>query len=280
MKILKTILYTAIIFVCLSCEEEPQLYNFEEFKFVSFIDQSGEILENGDTYIIALRYDGSVLTEGFSVNLEIAGNAQEGTDYSVVNKVVNFEAGEIKSEPFEITIIDNLVVNDIADKMLEISIASVSNPNIDIGVGKILQSNKAFALKIIDNECTESVADVFNSSNIHASYGDSAVSASVSGDLVTLNGNLVGYGSFPDAELGITLTPVVPGATIGTATFENYAAGTDTAGYEYQFRQNGEGTFDVCTGQIMVGIDVYYLNLGTTSPWIYWYTANTTFAAQ
>ena len=280
MKILKTILNTVVIFVCLSCEEEPELYNFEEFKFVSFIDKSDEILENGDTYTIALRYDGSVLTEGFSVNLEIAGNAQEGTDYSVVNKVVNFEAGEIKSEPFEITIIDNLVVNDITDKMLEISIESVSNPNIDIGVGKILQSNKAFALKIVDNECTESIADVFNSSNIHASYGGNIVSGSVSGNVVTLNGDLIGYGSFPNAELGITLTPVVSGATIGAATFEDYAAGTDTGGYEYQFRQNGEGTFDICTGKITVGIDVYYLNLGTTSPWIYWYTANTTFTVQ
>ncbi len=280
MKILKTILYTAIILISLGCEEEPQLYNFEEFKFVSFIDESDEILENGETYTIALRYDGSVLSEDFSVNLNIAGNAQEGTDYSVVNKLITFKAGEIKSEPFEITIIDNLVVNDVTDKMLEIGIESVSNPNIDIGVGKILQANKTFALKIVDNECTESIADVFDSSNINASYGGNTVSGSVSGDVVILNGDLIGYGSFPNAELGITLTPVVPGATIGEASFDDYAAGTDNGGYEYQFRQNGEGTYDVCTGKITVGIDVYYLNLGTTSPWIYWYTANTTFTAQ
>lgn len=278
MKILKSIIILSIILFAIGCDEEVEQYDFEKYKFVSFIDSNDEIaetytVENESGYPIYLKYDGSVLAEDFTVNLKITGkNAQEGIDYLVESTMVAFKADEIKSEPFYITMVDDLV-NSAEERSLEITIESVSNPNISIGVGVVNQSNKSFVLKILDNECSETIA-IFNASTIVSSAGGHTVTGSVNGSEVTLVGNLIDYDAFPTAELGITLTPTVVGATAGAATFADYPAGTDNDGYVYEFRQNGEGTYDVCAGTISVVIDVYYESGGS---WVLWYTSTNTF---
>nr|WP_299382961.1 hypothetical protein [Allomuricauda sp.] len=281
MKQLKYILGLAIILSNLGCDEEVVLYDFEKYKFVSFVDIGDEIQEtysedNDSGYPIYLRYDGSVLEEDFTVELAVRGNnLQEGTNFSVDSKKVLFKAGEIRSEPFLINIIDDLV-NSSEDRSLEITIESVSNSKIDIGVGIVNQSNKLFVLNVLDNECSDTTA-VFNSSNILNSAGDHIVSGNVEGSEVTLNGTLINYVAFPNAELEITLTPVIAGATTGSASFVDYPAGTDNDGYVYQFRQNGEGTYDVCLGEISVVIDVYYESGGA---WVFWFTSTNTYSLQ
>lgn len=269
----------SLILLGMGCDEEVVLYDFERYKFVSFIDKEASVpetysVENGKPYPVYMRYDGSVLEEDFTITLKVTEyNAQEGTDFSVVSTSVLFKAGEVKSEPFEITLIDDLL-NSAEDRSLEITIESVSNPNIDIGVGIINQSNKTFVLNILDNECSE-IIDIFNSSAIVSSAGEHTVAGNVDDSVVTLIGNLINYGSFPNAELGITLTPKVQGAKVGAATFANYPAGTDNDGYVYEFRQNGEGTYDICAGTISVAIDVYYESGGA---WVFWYTSTNTFS--
>ncbi|WP_034044952.1 Calx-beta domain-containing protein [Wocania ichthyoenteri] len=271
MKILKSILYITIVLLSLGCEEEPQLYDFERYKFVSFISEEISTLENAGTQEIFLRYDGSVLKEDFSVTLSITGTAQEGVDYNVDSKTVLFKAGEIKSEPFSIEIIDNLL-DGTEDLNLEISIESVSNPNIDIGVGVVNQSNKSIVLTLVDDECPEDI-DIFATDLINEK--DKTISASINGNVLSLTGNLINYGAFPNANLEITLTPVVAGAKIGSVTFDDFDAGLANDGYQYQFRLAEEGVYEVCTGKINVKFWVYYLSGGTTGNWVYWYAVNT-----
>ena len=278
MKIIKTVVFLLFVLLNMGCEGNVEQYDFERYKFVSFIDEDVSVPEtytedNGTAYPIYLRYDGSVLAEDFTVSLKVTGvNAQEGVDYSVESTTVTFKAGEIKSDPFFVAMVDDLV-NSSEDRSLDIIIESVSNPNIDIGVGIKNQSNKSLVLHILDNECSSTI-DIFNSTDIVSSAGGHIVTGSVSGSVVTLTGNLIDYGPFPDAELGITLIPAVEGATAGDASFEDYDAGTDNDGYVYQFRQNGEGTYDVCAGKIQVDIDVYYDSGGT---WVFWYTSTNIF---
>ncbi|MDY7395150.1 Calx-beta domain-containing protein [Aureibaculum sp. 2210JD6-5] len=279
MKTFKLVIFFFLYILAIGCNNSVELYDFERYKFVSFIDAEVTVsetytAENGSDYPIYLRYDGSVLEEDFSVNLKVTGNnASEGTDYSVNSTEVIFKAGEIKSEPFNLTLIDDLL-NSEEDRSLEITIESVSLPNVDIGVGIVNQSNKSIIVNILDNECSETV-DIFNSSNIVNSSGGHIVTGTVNGSVVSLTGNLINYGPFPNANLEITLTPTVDGGSSGAATFSDFDAGTDNGGYVYQFRQNGEGTYDVCSGEISVSIDVYYESGGS---WVFWYTSTSIFS--
>tara|TARA_R110000744_G_scaffold123214_3_gene228330 strand:- start:2136 stop:3026 length:891 start_codon:yes stop_codon:yes gene_type:complete len=280
MKTIYSLILIILALVGLGCEEEVNQYDFEKYKFVSFIASNITVPEtyptdnNGEAYPIYLRYDGSVLETDFTVTLKITpNNAQPGVDYDVENTTVTFKAGEIKSEPLNIHIVDNLLNSD-QERSLDISIESVSNPNIDIGVGIVNQSNKSATLYITDDECSETIS-IFNSSNLISSAGNHTVSGSVAGNMLTLTGNLIDYGAFPNAELGIALIPTVEGGTAGAATFDNYAAGTDNDGYVYEFRQNGEGTYNICAGEIEVSIDVYYESGGT---WVFWYTSHNVFS--
>ena len=279
MKTIKSIIFLFFILLTLGCEEEVTHYDFEKYKFVSFI--ADEIIvqetystDNEGSYPIYLRYDGSVLEDDFNVTVNItANNSQPGIDYDVESTTVTFKAGEIKSEPLLINIVDNLLNSD-QERSLTIEIESVSNPKIDIGVGIVNQSNKSVTLIIIDDECSETIS-IFNTPNLISSAGNHTVTGAVTDSMVMLTGNLIDYGAFPNASLGITLTPTVEGGTAGTATFDNYQAGTDNDGYVYEFRQNGQGTFNICAGEIIVSIDVYYESGGS---WVYWYTSENVFS--
>lgn len=251
----------------LGCENDPELYDFERYKFVSFINNQEAIIETAGNYEIFLRYDGSTLDEDFMVDLVLTGTAQEGVDYNTSAKTVLFKAGEIKSEPFAIEIIDNLL-DGAEDLIIEIAIESVSNPNIDIGVGIVNQSNKSMVVSIIDNECSEDI-DIFDTTLINDS--GNTLTGTLNGNVLSLNGNIANYGAFPNANLDIALTPVSSGAKIGSVTFDDFDAGTDNDGWAYQFRQAGEGAYDICTGTIHVNFDVYYKSGGS---WIYWYTSH------
>lgn len=280
MKTIKSIICLISIFLSTGCEEEVAHYDFERYKFVSFIASETTIPETystdneGEKYPVYLRYDGSVLQEDFSVTVKITENhAQKGIDYNVEETTVTFKAGEIKSEPLFIDIVDNLV-NSPEKRSLTFDIESVSNDKINIGVGVVNQTNKSFTLIITDDECSETIS-IFNSQNLVASIGNHTISGSVMDNTVKITGNLIDYGTFPNANLEITLTPAVEGATKGAATFDAYPAGTDNDGYVYEFRQNGAGTYDLCAGKIVVGIDVYYQS---GESWIFWYTSNNTFS--
>ena len=280
MRNLKIIACLFIFMLTMGCEQEPELYDFTKYKYVSFVDQEAEIAENYSAdagkelgYPIYLQYDGSMLSEDFTVNLLISeSGAQSGTDYSIESSSVLFKAGSILSEPFYLKTIDNLVRNE-EERNLGIVIESVSNPNISIGVGMVNQSNKAFSLSILDNECSETL-EIFNSTNLSlvSNEGSATISGTYDSNTFTLllEGDLVAYGPLANTSLLIDLIPVEPGAKIGKVTFDDYYAGLDTDGWEYTYVMEGDGTFDICAGTVNnISFGVYYLDGGD---WVYWYS--------
>ncbi|WP_242204513.1 Calx-beta domain-containing protein [Aestuariivivens insulae] len=270
MKKLKYLFILVLALSFLGCEETPELYDFERYKFVSFISEEESVMENAGDHDIFLRYDGSTLEEDFTVTLSVGGTAQEGTDYNVESKTVVFKAGEIKSEPFTIDVIDNLL-DGTEDLTMEITIESVSNPNIDIGLGIVNQSNKIEVVTILDNECSEDI-DIFATDlNCATPWTPHTVTGTIDGSVLTLSGNLVDYSPLSVANLEVNLTPVEAGAKIGSASFNDYYVGLVSDGYVYQFRQAGEGTYDVCNKTITISIEVYWESGGS---WAYWYTSD------
>lgn len=62
---------------------------------------------------------------------------------------------------------------------------------------------------------------------------------------------------------------------VGIALFA--ILGTDSDGYGYKFIQTGEGTYDVCQGEVEIEYDIYYLDGGA---WVYWYAVKNTLSIQ
>lgn len=285
MKIFKIAICFVLGVFLLGCEQEIDTYDFTRYKFVSFVDQEAELAETysadalkaGDEegYPIYLQYDGSTLDEDFTVNLKVTETvAKAGVDYSIESGTVLFKAGSLLSEPFYLKTIDNLITNE-EERSLQIDIESVSNSNISIGVGIKNQSNKTFAVQILDNECSEEL-DIFNSSALAwaSNQGSATVSGTFDSSASTLKfeGDLVAYGPLANTSLVIDLTPVEAGAKIGTVSFDDYYAGKDTDGWEYTYIMESEGSYDICAGTISgVAFGVYYLSGGS---WVYWYSVD------
>jgi len=280
MRNIKIIAFVSIFILTIGCEQDPELYDFTKYKYVSFVDQEAAVAENYSEeagnelgYPIYLQYDGSMLSEDFTVNLQITeSGAQSGTDYTVESSTVLFKAGSILSEPFYMKTIDNLVTNE-EDRNLDIVIESVSNPDISIGVGMVNQSNKAFSVSILDNECSETL-NIFNSDALTftSNYATVVVKGTFdeANSTLKLEGDLVAYGPLANTSLVMDLTPVVAGAKIGSVTFDDYYAGLDTDGWEYTYVMESEGTFDICAGTVNnISFGVYYLSSGS---WVYWYS--------
>lgn len=280
MKNIKIISFLFVFMLTMGCEQEVELYDFTKYKFVSFVDQEAAVAENysveagkEEGYPIYLQYDGSILSEDFTVSLQITeSGAQSGTDYTVESSTVLFKAGSILSEPFYLKTIDNLVTNE-GERSLDIEIGSVSNPNISIGVGMVNQSNKSFSLSILDNECSETL-NIFNSDALTfaSNYATVVVKGTFdeANSTLKLEGDLVAYGPLANTSLVMDLTPVEAGAKIGSVTFDDYYAGLDTDGWEYTYVMESEGTFDICAGTVNnISFGVYYLSGGS---WAYWYS--------
>lgn len=282
MRFIKIITFFVCTTFILGCEQDIDTYDFTKYKFVSFIDQGVTLAENYATtdgkevgYPIYLKYDGSTLDEDITVNLKITEIvAKKDIDYSIESESVLFKAGSILSEPFYLKPIDNLTTN-LEERSLIVEIESVSNPKISIGVGLVNQSNKAIDIEIQDNECSDEL-DIFNSTSLALTSNKG--SAMVTGifdsgtSTLRLEGDLVAYGPLANTSLEVDLTPVEAGAKIGTLSFDDYYAGKDTDGWEYTYKMESEGEYDVCSGSILdIAFGVYYLSGGS---WVYWYSVD------
>lgn len=265
---------TALSSLLTSCGNDDDSAKDQIYEFVSFQKETITVNENTASTVpvpVAIKLLGYEPKEDITVNLSVTNtNVTEGEDYTLSRKTLTFKPGNFVSDTLYVSTIDNQQGTDL-ERSLTINIESISNPEIKIGLGIENPVNASLKVVIADDECSNTVA-VFNSSlSNQNNKGTTTITSSVTNDLITLVGDIIVYTPFSNAKLELTLTPVSEGATRGTATFDDYDAGTDSDGYVYQFRQSGEGTYDVCSGEIIISFDVYYESGGA---WVYWYTSN------
>ena len=208
------------------------------------------------------------LQDNLQVNYTIEGDgASRVSDES--GGVVTFEKG---FESYIGYISLKPINNDDGDGDTELSISlSSSNPNIIFGLGSN-NDNSTLALTVIDDECTKQI-DVFPGTLLNnASFGSNLpLNATLDGNVLTLEGDVIGYSSVNNPTLDITLTPSSDGAVDGTVTFEDSVVGSDSSGFDYYVEQNGVGTYDACLGEIRISLWIYYSSGGS---WTYWYASD------
>lgn len=130
-------------------------------------------------------------------------------------------------------------------------------------------------------QCSETISVFHGNLDNTLDWGDGDIlkpaTGSISGDELTVVGDLIDYSAFSEATLTITLSAYTAGGTKGSATFGEQETGTDSDGYEYKFIQVGEGAYDVCSGKVEIEYDIYWLD-GPT--WTYWYTVKNVFTVK
>lgn len=272
-------LITALVLLITACEEDSKpvdpIYEFIAFKGSPNINLNElNNSETGHELVLELKAF-APYSEDINVTYEIIeNNAEKNIDFTVSpDGSAKIPAGQLVSEPILVKTIDN-DAGTTMERSFGIRITSVSQSDIKIGLGLNEPKNAAVTVNILDDECSETTA-IFNSSTLLNTLdwggGDVEKPASgvVTGNTVKVTGDLIDYGAFPNASITITLTPQSEGSTKGTATFGEQLAGTDNDGYEYKFIQTGEGSYDVCSGVIIVAYDIYYMDGGS---WAYWYS--------
>ena len=273
-------LLAAFIF---SCDEETKpvdpIYEFIAFKGPSVVNLN-ELVNSAHPVPLVLELKAfHPYTDDIDIAFEITPtNAEQNTDFVVSAESVKLRAGKLVSDTVFVSSIDN-DRGSALERSFQISIKSVSKENIKIGLGITEPKNAAITVRILDDECANTIA-VFNSADLVNTLdwggGDVAKPASgvVTADKVKITGDLIDYGAFSNASLTITLAPESEGSTKGSATFGEQETGTDSDGYDYKFVQTGDGTFDVCSGTISVAYDIYYMD----GDWIYWYSVTNVFS--
>lgn len=278
MKNIKSLIALLSLVTIISCSNDDSVED-TVYEFIAFQDESVTINEfeaslTPESIVIDLL--GYEPKEDIVINLSVVeNNAIEGVDYELSSKTIVVKKGNYSSEPLFVNTIDNLT-GSLVDRSIDIVIESTSDANLNIGLGLDNPTHSFIKVNIADDECSNTI-DIFNSSDIQneTPWGTFPAAGSVSGDVVSFQGDLIAYGPFPNALINITLTPLAPGATKGSATFDPHVAGTDNDGYVYAFSQVGEGTFDFCSGTVEVEYDVAYDSGGT---WVYWYTISNKFS--
>ncbi|UNY97960.1 hypothetical protein MQE36_12795 [Zhouia spongiae] len=275
MKKNKLVYLLSIVCVLLQSCSDDDTVNDPVFEFISFQSETITVSENAasiESVPVTLRLYGYEPKEAITVNLAtINNNVEEGVDYSLSGKSITFKPGSFISDTLFVSTIDNASGSD-SERSFSLNIESISNPDIKSGLGIENPSNASLKIVIADDECTRTI-DVFNAATLsnQNDKGTTTISSVLNGNVVTLTGDLMAYAPFSNATLDVTLIPASEGATKGEATFGIFDAGTDSSGYTYQFRQVGEGTYDVCSGEILIEFEVYWLE---GEIWEYWYTSN------
>jgi len=277
MKTNKLLIILIILITFVSCDNDDNIVD-PVFEFIAFQKKSVGVNEAEASitpFPIVIDLLGYEPTQDITINLTVTeNNAVDGVDYTLSTKTLVVKKGTYTSDTLYISTIDNLI-GSLEERSIDISIASTSNSELNIGLGLDNPTNGVIRAVIIDDECSDTT-DVFNSENIsnETPWGTFPVTGNLNGNVLTLQGDLIAYGPFPNAKLEVTLNPISNGATKGSVTFEQQVAGTDNDGYVYAFKQVGEGTFDVCSGVVEVEYEVYYESGGS---WAYWYTITNTF---
>lgn len=203
-------------------------------------------------------------------------NATAGTDFNLTTTTLKIRAGKLISDTLWITTVNNETASASA-RTVEVKLTAASQAGIKIGLGITNPTNDAILFTIVDDECSTPLT-IFNASLTNSVSGTPKPATGVlTGNQLSVTGNLIDYGAFPSASITMTLTPEFSGATRGSATFGEFESGTDNDGYEYKFVQTGNGSYDVCAGTVSIAYDVLYKD---GSSWTYWYSVTNVFSAN
>jgi hypothetical protein len=289
-------LISILTFVLFSCKEDEIIVD-PVFEFVSFKGNPSinlnEFTNSEEGYPLVVQlWAFTPYTEDITVTLAITStNAASGIDFIVDPLTsVKIKAGKLVSDTVFIFTVDNAAGTDL-ERKFDVKIASVSKPDIKIGLGPESQKNKAISFTIVDDECS-STSVIFNGSldnslswgyDGHAEdeWNETGVGLSATGVLngnkITIAGDLLYYDGFipGNVSLVLTLAPISPGATKGKATFGTLDLGVATDGYTYRLLEIGEGTFDVCSKIITTKFDFQYDDGGT---WVHYYYVENIFS--
>ena len=278
-------LTTVLGLLTFSCDEESKpvdpIYEFVAFKGNSTVDLN-EFANSEDAYPIVVELKAfEPYSQDLDVALEITGNnAEENVDFVVTpSQSVKIKAGKLVSDTIYVRTVDNSA-GSAEPRSFDLRISSISDENINIGLGLAEPKNAVITVNILDDECAETIG-IFNGALVNTldwGGGETPKPAAgvLTGNNIKVTGDLIDYGAFSKASITITLTPEAEGSTKGTATFGEQVAGTDSDGYEYKFIQTGEGTYDVCSGVINVAYDIYYMD----GDWVYWYSVTNKYSPE
>jgi hypothetical protein len=283
--IMKTKLITAIMIIAagvFSCDDDQTIQD-PIYEFVSFAGDEqvnlGEATNSEDGYPLVVQlWAFDPYTQDVTVNLGVAAiNAQSGVDFTVTpSDVVKIKAGSLTSDTIWVKTINNGDANEL-ERTIEVHIASISQPDVKIGLGLTEPKKGSIKFKIQDDECSGNPICVFNQpltntvSGPDGSWSEEHPATAVidkNNSTLTVSGNLIAYGTFPNATLTMTLTPTSDGSSVGTATFGEQETGSDNDGYAYKFIEVGTGSYNATTGIVSVEYDIYYWD----GDWYYWYS--------
>jgi hypothetical protein len=282
---MKTKLITIIMILAagiFSCDDEDTIQD-PIYEFISFGGEEevtlGEATSEDGYPLVVQLWAFDPYQQDITVTLGVtATNAQQGVDFTVTPADnVKIPAGRLTSDTVWVKTINNPDPNEL-ERSIEVKINSVSQADVNIGLGLTEPTKQAITFKILDDECSGNPICTYNTtlSNVIAGGTEKTASGVVdrNGSTVTVTGDLIDYGPFSDASLTITLTPSSEGATSGDATFGEQETGSDADGYAYKFIQVGTGSYDASAGTIDIEYDIYYFDSG----WWYWYTVTNEFS--
>lgn len=265
----------------LSCDDDDNKVADPIYEFVAFDGnpsiQLNEFSASEEPFpLVAKLLAFDPYAQDIELSLEITGtNVEENIDFTVTpSNSVKIRAGQLVSDTVWIQTIDNPTATDL-DRSFQIEIKSISQTDVKIGLGLSDPKNAAVSFSIVDDECSLTTS-VYNTT-LNNEINEGAVKSAegvLTGDMLKVTGDLIDYGPFAGATISIALTPDSPGATKGKAIFGEQEAGADSDGYEYKFTQVGDGSYDVCSGTVIVEYDIYYMDGG----WAYWYSVTNVFS--
>ncbi len=268
-----------------SCDDEETIQD-PIYEFVSFAGDEqvslGEATSEDGYPLVVQLWAFDPYQQDITVTLGVtATNAVQGEDFTVTpSDNVKIPAGRLTSDTVWIKTINNPDANEL-ERTFEVKINSISQSDVNVGLGLTEPTKQSITFKILDDECSGNPICVYNTNLTNTiNWGGDDVPKPATGvtdklnNTVTVNGDLIDYGAFSNATLTITLTPSGEGSAIGEATFGEQETGSDSDGYAYKFIQVGTGSYNAYTGIIKVEYDIYYWDGG----WVYWYTVTNEFS--
>ena len=282
---MKTKLITIIMILAagtFSCDDEETVQD-PIYEFVSFAGDEevnlGEATSEDGYPLVVQLWAFDPYQQDITVTLGVtATNAVQGEDFTVTpSDNVKIPAGRLTSDTVWIKTINNPDPNEL-ERTFEVKINSISQPDVNIGLGLTEPTKGSINFKILDDECSGDPICAYNTelSNVIGGGTEKTATGVVdkNASTVTVTGDLIDYDPFSGATLTITLTPSGAGSASGEASFGEQETGLDSDGYAYKFIEVAPGTYNADVGTIDIEYDIYYWDGG----WVYWYTVTNEFS--